>query len=143
MIKKILTAVDNSARAPSVLAAAVEIGEKFDASVLLFRVIAIPQEFPAAGANEPDSMMAALEQRARDELVALAQGQARTTILPLEVFAGQPWRAIVLAAEQNEVDLIVIGSHGYSGWDRILGTTASKVSDHADRNVLVVHPRRP
>jgi nucleotide-binding universal stress UspA family protein len=30
------------------------------------------------------------------------------------------------------------GSHGSGGLDRILGTTAAKVVDHADRNVRVV-----
>jgi nucleotide-binding universal stress UspA family protein len=36
------------------------------------------------------------------------------------------------------VDLIVIGSHGYDALDRLLGTTAAKVVNHADRSVLVV-----
>jgi nucleotide-binding universal stress UspA family protein len=35
-------------------------------------------------------------------------------------------------------DLIVIGSHGYGGLDRVLGTTAARVVNHADRSVLVV-----
>lgn len=33
---------------------------------------------------------------------------------------------------------IVIGSHGHGGIDRVLGTTAAKLVNHADRNVLVV-----
>ena len=35
-------------------------------------------------------------------------------------------------------DLIVIGSHGYSGIDRLIGTTAAKVVNHAKQSVLVV-----
>jgi nucleotide-binding universal stress UspA family protein len=34
--------------------------------------------------------------------------------------------------------LIVIGAHGYGIVDRILGTTAGRVVNHADRSVLVV-----
>jgi nucleotide-binding universal stress UspA family protein len=34
--------------------------------------------------------------------------------------------------------LIVIGSHGFSGIDRLLGTTAGRVVNHADRSVIVV-----
>jgi nucleotide-binding universal stress UspA family protein len=41
-------------------------------------------------------------------------------------------------AHQEDVDLIMVGSHGYSGVDRLLGTTAAKVVNHADRSVLVV-----
>jgi nucleotide-binding universal stress UspA family protein len=49
-----------------------------------------------------------------------------------------PWDGICRAAKEFVVDLVVIGSHGYGGLDRILGTTAAKVVNHADRNVLVV-----
>ncbi|HEY3667075.1 MAG TPA: universal stress protein, partial [Polyangiaceae bacterium] len=55
----------------------------------------------------------------------------------------QPWKMILEVAQDFEVDLIVIGSHGYKGWDHVLGTTAGKVVNHADRNVFVVHERVP
>jgi nucleotide-binding universal stress UspA family protein len=35
----------------------------------------------------------------------------------------------------------VIGCHGYSGLDRVIGTTAGKVVNHADRSVFVVRER--
>jgi nucleotide-binding universal stress UspA family protein len=38
--------------------------------------------------------------------------------------------------------MIVIGSHDYRLIDRIIGTTAAKVVNHADRPVLVVRPRQ-
>lgn len=46
------------------------------------------------------------------------------------------------AAAKYDVDLIVVGSHGYHGWDRVLGTTASRVANLADRDVLVVRERK-
>jgi nucleotide-binding universal stress UspA family protein len=45
---------------------------------------------------------------------------------------------ICRTARELDVDLIVIGPHGYRGLDRVLGTTAAKVVNHAARNVLVV-----
>jgi universal stress protein F len=33
---------------------------------------------------------------------------------------------------------VVIGSHGYGGLDRVLGTTAAKIVNHASCSVLVV-----
>ena len=48
------------------------------------------------------------------------------------------WDGICHAARELDVDLIVIGSHGYGAIDRVIGTTAAKVVNHADRNVLVV-----
>jgi len=46
---------------------------------------------------------------------------------------------ILAQAEKLEVDLIVLGSHGYRGWDRVLGTTAATIANRSTRNVLVVH----
>src|SRR5262249_52175656 len=54
---------------------------------------------------------------------------------------GVAWDAICSAAREHDVDLIVIGSHGYGLLDRLLGTTAAKVVNHADRSVLVVRAR--
>jgi nucleotide-binding universal stress UspA family protein len=51
---------------------------------------------------------------------------------------GSPWDAIVRVAREEDVDAIMIGSHGYEVLDRIIGTTAAKVVNHADRTVIVV-----
>ncbi len=42
-----------------------------------------------------------------------------------------PWQGLCTIAEGCEADLIVIGSHGYGGLDRVLGTTAARVVNHA------------
>jgi universal stress protein F len=55
-----------------------------------------------------------------------------------EVAVGVPWQAVCETARKLEADLVVIGSHGYSGFDRVLGTTAAKVVNHAHCSVLVV-----
>ena len=142
MLKTILAAVDASPRAQSVVEAATDLASRYQATVVLLRILAVPPEYPAAAASQGDDLGFALQQSARAALEALARDRPGVTVAPPLVFAGQPWRAIVDEAKRLAVDLIVIGSHGYSGWDRILGTTASKVADHADRNVLVVHERR-
>jgi nucleotide-binding universal stress UspA family protein len=58
---------------------------------------------------------------------------------PIVAIGQQPWRLILTNAQRLGADLIVLGSHGYGGWDRVLGTTAGKVANLADRNVFVVH----
>ena len=142
MFKTILAAVDGSPRAPAVVEAALELAERFDARVHLFRAIAVPPDFPAAAHNAPDYAPSLLEAQVRDALGVLAAASPRIVVEPPDLGTAQPWRAILKAAERVGADLIVVGSHGYHGWDRVLGTNASKVADHADRNVLVVHPRQ-
>ena len=53
---------------------------------------------------------------------------------------GTPWRAVCDAARAQGVDLVVIGTHGFGGVDRLLGTTAAKIVNHAPCSVLVARP---
>ncbi len=141
--RTILAAVDSSPRAAAVVATAVDVAERYDATVHLFRVVTLPPEFPAAAHSAPDDLPDVLREHARQELVALGGGDARIVIETPELGAREPWRAILDEARRIDAGLIVIGSHGYSGWDRVLGTVAGKVANHADRDVLVVHLRPP
>ncbi len=147
MIRKILVALDASARAPGVFDAAAEIGERFAARVQPFRAINVPPEFPAAAAgSRSDPLPVRLAREAYDDMARIISLAPRKvgTELPM-VRTGEPWRLIIDISEEIDADLIVIGSHGYQGLDRILGTTAARVANHAPRNVLVVHdrPERP
>jgi len=51
---------------------------------------------------------------------------------------GSPKLEIVRIAEENQVDLIVIGSHGRHGLALLLGSTANGVLHHAHCDVLAV-----
>ncbi|MBQ2666620.1 universal stress protein [Methanobrevibacter sp.] len=53
---------------------------------------------------------------------------------------GSPAKVILEVAKEEEVDLIVMGSSGKSGFDRfIMGSVADKVVNSAKCAVLVVH----
>ena len=54
------------------------------------------------------------------------------------VAVGVPWQAISHTAQAIHADLVIVGSHGYGGVDRLLGTTAAKVVNHSPCSVLVV-----
>ena len=142
MIAKILVCLDSSPRAPGVLAAATELAEAFDAKMILYRAVVVPPEFPAAGrSTHADELPDVLRSAALDDLRALAENDARASIEPPVVSIGQPWRAIVETADRLDVDLIVLGSHGFHGLDHLLGTTSAKVANHAHRSVFIVHER--
>jgi len=142
MIRSILVALDETPRAPDVLKRAHEIAECFDARMILLRIIVVPPEFPPASATHyHDELPTVLAHRARDSLIALAANLPRALAQTPLVLEGEPWRVIVDTAERSRVDLVVIGSHGYHVIDRVLGTTAAKVVNHATRDVVVVHYR--
>ncbi len=139
-MKKILTCLDNSPRAIHVLAAAVDLARRTGAKLTLFRSVGLPPELAhddIIGVS-PNQLIDRLLESARDALQKLAAEVPPELLEGVEVRVGTPWNAICAEATALGVDLVVIGSHGFSGVDRILGTTAAKVVNHADRSVLVV-----
>ena len=56
-----------------------------------------------------------------------------------EVLFGSPESRIVETAEAIHPDIIVLGSHGYSRWERLLlGSVSDSVVHHAPCSVLIV-----
>lgn len=56
-----------------------------------------------------------------------------------EVLIGSPESRIVETAETFAADLIIVGSHGYNSWERLLlGSVSDSVVHHAPCSVLVV-----
>jgi len=56
-----------------------------------------------------------------------------------DVLFGSPDSRIVETAEELNADLIVLGSHGYNRWERLLlGSVSDSVVHHAHCSVLIV-----
>ncbi|UQA62573.1 universal stress protein [Polyangium aurulentum] len=136
---RILVGLDASPRSKNVLDAALDLARRTSSKLVLFRAVGIPVELPPeAYALPPDSLGDLLEAEARKFLEREASAVPAELLGGVKVAVGTPWQAICDAAKQENVDLIVIGSHGYRGLDKLIGTTAAKVVNHADRSVLVV-----
>jgi universal stress protein A len=56
---------------------------------------------------------------------------------------GSPGRDIVRIADEHDVDLIVVGSHGRHGIKVLLGATANAILHHAHCDVLAVRLQDP
>jgi universal stress protein F len=138
-MQRILVAIDGSPRSPHVIELAAALAKKIGARLVLFRAVGLPAELPKDLWKHPeDSLIDVLKETAITYLNATAAQLDPAVCGSVEVAVGAPWQAICAQAKQDDVDLIILGSHGYSGLDRVLGTTAAKVVDHADRSVLVV-----
>lgn len=139
-MKKILVALDGSPRADGVLAYAVSLARLAGAKLVLFRSFGIPPDMTLAWPASDEPLEAALRKQAQTYLDERARSVPAGFLGEVKVVLGVPWQAVCSAARDESVDLIVIGSHGYSGVDHLLGTTATKIVNHADRPVLVVRP---
>jgi nucleotide-binding universal stress UspA family protein len=75
------------------------------------------------------------------EGAALA-GAAGFRARSVAVEAAPSWRAIVKLADERDATVIVLGSHGRSGFaDVLLGSVAGAVAAHSRRTVLISHRR--
>ncbi|HEX8789747.1 MAG TPA: universal stress protein [Polyangiaceae bacterium] len=141
-MKRILVGLDGSPRSPAVLDAAVALAKTQGARIVLFRSVGLPPDVPQDFWRTTDEpLLDVLKRHAKaylDECVARVPKEAFGGV---EIAVGVPWQAICEMARAVEADVVVIGSHGYSGFDRLLGTTAAKVVNHAPCTVLVV--RKP
>lgn len=142
-VRSILATLDGSKVAPLVFWTAATMARDLRAQVFLVHVLSsLPPDIPPAAHTPPDHVEATLENVTRVSLRALMAEAPGVGFGPPIVVEGEPWRCILEVARDLDTDLIIMGSHRYHGMDRVLGTTAAKVVNHADRNVLVVHERK-
>lgn len=141
MIRSLLVALDDSPRARTVMRVAGELARAFDARVFLFRIVDVPHEFPPAAHVRRDELEDILIERAREAVVALAFQFPEAIVEVVADSGNAPWRLVIEKAERVDVDVIVIGSHGFGGLDRFFGTNAARIADRAHRHVFVVHDR--
>ena len=141
-MKRILVCLDASPRAAFVLATASNLAVKTGAKLVLLRSVGLPaeidQEFYVHAAA---SMTDLLVDKAKKELDLLAKDLPAGIVEGYDVHIGTPWDTICREAKARDCDLVVLGSHGYSGMDRVLGTTAAKVVNHCERSVLVARTK--
>lgn len=141
-MNRILVAVDSSARARDVLTAAIDLARRTDAKLRLLRVVGLPPELPpGVFAAPPTQLVETYLDAAKRDLTDLEQLVPEDLLDGATVQVGVAWDGICSYAKEHDVDMIVIGSHGYGILDRLVGTTAAKVVNHADRSVLVVRSR--
>lgn len=140
-MKPILVCLDASPRAVFVLASAADLAARYGAAMCLLRVVGIPPEMNSLmSVQAGEDLVDTMTQHAQLELKQLARDVSQASIDSFHVQTGAPWDTICSEAKKLDCAMVVLGSHGYSGFDRILGTTAAKVVNHCDRSVFVVRP---
>ena len=139
MFTKILVGLDGSERQPEVLRQAVELADRCGGNLVLCRAVQIPSSIPAlAWSLQGDEFENFLVEHARDQIQKVADTLPDGLVAEIVAEIGQPADILLRACEERHCDLIVIGSHGYSGLDRLVGTTAGKVVNKSERTVMVV-----
>jgi nucleotide-binding universal stress UspA family protein len=143
-IKKILHPTDFSVNSNHALKYACAFAAHFDAELHLLHVV--PDltliTLPPADGYLPEGYYQHARKRADEELAKLpAQGMADGVTVVRQSLEGSAFLEITRYAKENSIDLIILGTHGYSGLTHVLmGSIAEKIVRKAPCPVLTVHP---
>jgi universal stress protein A len=137
--RKVLLALDLSSNTELLCQKASQLAALYQAELLLIHVnepILTDSAFdtlPALPVDFEDSLLRSARERL--EGIAAEYGINSERIF-LEI--GETRHEIMRVAEEQQVDLVVVGSHGRHGVALLLGSTANAVLHHAKCDVLAV-----
>ncbi|NWF51922.1 MAG: universal stress protein [Nitrospirae bacterium] len=123
-LKKILIATDGSKYSEAASREAISIAKRTGGSLIVLSVAKKKENLPAA-------------KESVDKVKAVTDKEGiKIEAMTLE---GEPYETIVKTAVQRKAGLIVVGSHGRTGIERLLmGSVTERVVGHAESAVLIV-----
>lgn len=145
---KILLATDGTKHGDAAAEMVMKLCLGADDSIHLISVVdmAVPMSIDLYGGYLPDTTE--LEKTAKENAAKViadtsaklgAHYEGNGVAITGDVLFGSPDSRIVETAEEMGTDLIVMGSHGYKRWERLLlGSVSNSVVHHAHCSVLVV-----
>jgi len=144
-INKVLVPIDFSDYSKIALKYAVDFAQKFNAKMYLIYVVEpviYPPDFSMGQIAIP-SVNTEWDIKAKEEIDKLADSEIPTGVkIKTIIKTGKPFLEIIETAAEEDVDIIIIATHGHSGMEHILfGSTAEKVVRKAPCPVLTL--RKP
>jgi len=148
-LKRILVPTDFSDSAEHALKYAVRLGKPFKAMIFVLHVfhlqeyLALLSDRDQVNSGTASEVLDAAKTRAANKLEELARRSEdkEVAVLPI-LLVGVPFEEIVRYADERDVDLIVMPTHGRTGIAHLLlGSTAERVISHSVCPVLVVRTR--
>ena len=136
---KILIATDGSNNNKPAVEKGLMIARKCESTVYVVYVIDMGPFSPASLVTPPGGDIFHLMENEGKTVVEHVKKIANDLKVKTFVLSGKPAHEITEFAVKNKVDLIVIGTHGTGGIERmLLGSVADKVIRTANQPVLVV-----
>lgn len=136
----ILLPIDFSPHSERATLRAIELSRRYDAQLEVLHIVEDTVFY-----TEPDAIIAdiplgneTIKEQAEENMRKFAKRMGIAKDARLEVQWGRPKWAIISWARKKEVDLIIVGSHGRHGVERLLGSVSSSVLHQSPCDVLVV-----
>lgn len=142
-LKHILHPTDFSDNSSQALKYACSLATQFGAELHIIHVLQNPAlRSPPVNDYLPQDYYERLMQQANEMLSALPEEVLSFTgSVTRNICTGVPFMETIRYARENAIDMIVMGTHGYSGLKHlIIGSVAENVVRKAPCPVLTVHP---
>ncbi len=140
--RRVMCAVDFSDQSNTAFYRAIEIAEKFSASLLILHALEVHPLTTWITPEGLSDLTMEIERRAQEAMNALTasvQGRLEALKVRTEITSGRPHAEILENSRVWEADLIVMGARGTGSLeDAALGSTVDRVVNDADCSVLVV-----
>jgi nucleotide-binding universal stress UspA family protein len=147
---RLLVTVDGSRFAEAALPAALTLADDLGAEILLLRVDPRAHDVLAAEEDVATSIDALACQplldvrEYLDELAGRLRREWPSIAISTRVECGDPATAIVAATEDSRAALVVMATHGRTGFQRMtLGSVADRVLQHGRAPIVLMHPTSP
>jgi universal stress protein A len=136
--RHVLVGLDLSDEAPLVLNKAAKIAHAFGAQLSVAHIIE-PIAF-VYGGDMPLDIPDTQEREAykADQLLQKLVDDLNISVQQKHILVGQPAAELRFLAQQHNLDLIVVGSHGRKGFALLLGSTPNSVLHGASCDVLAI-----
>ena len=143
MFDRILIPTDGSDAVRPAVETALTLAETHDAALHVLFIVDQPTSVSGTGEGVPglDNLLAELEEEGHEATNAITgQANDRGIETTAAVRRGNPHDDILTYANDHDVDLIVMGTHGRTGVKRaLLGSVTEGVVRHSEIPVLTVH----
>ena len=134
-IDRVMAATDGSARSNRALFWAADLAERFEAELVLLRVI-VERSGPGTTPAPADDVDPATAHRDLEKVATEIAGDRGRAKVVVET---DPARGIVLAAREEAADVLVVGNAGMSGRKEFLiGNVTNKVSHNCPCTLVIV-----
>ncbi|HEY7182841.1 MAG TPA: universal stress protein [Blastocatellia bacterium] len=147
---KILLATDGSDCSKAAARSVAERPWPANSEVMILSAMEIPYAPTTEAWVLPDSYYRELERVAKEQAEAavkyaaeqFSSGKTAGLEITTKIMSGSARDVILDEAERWDADLIVLGSHGYRGWQRfLLGSVSHAVASHAHCSVEIARQK--
>lgn len=152
-VKKIACCIDFSENADIAFSVALEAAGKFSAELHLLHVLPHPlnpliADFDIIPGSEyitqdPEAFQKSLMEKMEEKMTsAFGDKLAGIENTRIVILSGHVSTEILTYLEENDIDLVVVGSYGYSGMGLVLfGSVAKRVSHKAKCSVVIARDK--